>query len=222
MTLTGDFYDDAASFSYTTDAQSATIVLSYTADRKGLVCAHFDLPKKNSFSVWHNGTQLYSESYSLPQMLSICNAEPGDTVEIKITCKENENGTIRVRTNVLDETVFRHGYEVLSASTLELTSFSNTFIQGSIRADRSGILYTSIPQDGNWHAQVDGKDAEIVLIGDAMIGIRLSEGCHTVSFSYRNEAYWLGLKISLVCLLMFITAYVICYRPIPRRGKYQK
>ncbi|MGC8001451.1 YfhO family protein, partial [Salmonella enterica] len=72
-------------------------------------------------------------------------------------------GTINLCAAVLDEDVFRQCFDVLNASTLEIQTFENTYIEGSITCDRNGILYTSIPQDGNWHATVDGRPVQTVL-----------------------------------------------------------
>jgi uncharacterized membrane protein YfhO len=68
---------------------------------------------------------------------------------------------------------------------------------------------------------VDGKDAEIILVGDAMVAVALTEGEHTVSFTYRNAAFDLGWKISLGCLLVFLLLAFIAYKPQPVKGKYE-
>ena len=209
---------------YSSEGKAGTVTYSYTADRDGLVCTYLDLSKNNSFSVYHNGNLLYSESYSLPQMLSVCNVTAGDVVEIKLNCSANQKGTIIINTAVLDEELFRQGYDMLNASTLELNHFENTYLEGTIQCNRSGVLYTSIPQDGNWIVAVDGKEVESVLVGDAMIAVPITEGYHTVSFTYHNRAFSLGWKISLACLLMFLSLYVIIYQPKikPVKGKYEK
>jgi len=139
-----------------------------------------------------------------------------------LTCKADENGSITLHTGILDETLFRKAYNTLAASTLELTTFHNTLLEGSITCDRDGLLYTSIPQNGNWTAYVDGRQADIILIGDAMIGVLLSQGSHTVTFRYHNPAFSLGWKISLACSAVFAGLYLSIYRPSRKKGKYEK
>jgi len=208
--------------SYTTDAAAGgTIVYKYIADKEGLVCIELNLSKKNKFSFWKNGTELYNETYSIPQSLAVSNVEPGDVIEVHLTCKANEKGTITLHAGILDETIFREGYDILSASTLDLTTFKNTLVEGTINCDRNGVLYTSIPQDGNWTAMVDGKPADIVLIGDVMVGLLLSEGSHTVTFKYHNAAFSLGWKISLVCAVIFAGLYFSIYQSKRKKGKYE-
>ena len=210
--------------SYSTEGEKGTITYSYTADREGLMCLSLDLSKKNNFSFWLNGTELYSETYSLPQSLAVSMVRPGDVVEIQLKCNADEKGNIKIIAGILDETLFRQAYDILSASTLELTHFSNTRVEGQITCNRDGVLYTSIPQNGNWHATVDGESAEIVLIGNAMSGLLLPEGDHTVSFYYHNAAFSLGWKISAVCLLVLAGLYLSIYRPTfsKRKGKFER
>ena len=199
--------------SYTTGVSGGTVNYSYIIEQEGLVCVDLNLPNKNSFSFWKNGIELYSETYSIPQTLSVCNVLPGDVIEVRLSCPANESGSITLRTGVLDEEVFRSAYDVLAASTLQLTSFSSTKVEGTISCDRNGVLYTSIPQDGNWTAYVDGKEADIILIGDAMVALLLPEGDHTIAFRYHNAAFSLGWKISLICTLVLAGLYLSIYQP---------
>ncbi len=118
----------------------------------------------------------------------------------------------------MNDEVFRQGYEILNASTLELTEFSNTRVSGDISCNRDGYLYTSIPQNGNWHAYVDGQEAEITLLGDAMVGLYLTQGTHTVQFVYRNAAFSLGWKISLGCALVLVGIACAVYLPKRKRS----
>ena len=197
---------------YRTDS-GGKVIYTYDIDEEGFMCVYLNLSQKNSFSFWKNGVMLYDESLSLPQMLSVCDVAPGDQIEIRVTCKSGESGTTRISAAVLNEQTFRDGYAKLAASTLELEEFSNTRIRGTIDCNRDGLMYTSIPQDGNWIAFVDDKEAEIVLVGEAMVALELTEGSHTVEFRYINPAYELGLKISLVCLALLAVITVAAYYP---------
>ena len=188
----------------------------YTANYTGLMCLDMNLTARNSFSVWINGKQLYSESISLPQMFSACEVKPGDKVEIKLTCKANEEGKVTIRAGILNDTVFQKGYDVLSASTLQLTKFEDTKVEGVITCDRDGLLYTSIPQNGNWFVTVDGKKVETVEVGDAMIGVHLTKGTHEIRFVYKNKAFTMGLLAAIACFAVFMSIVAVVYYP-----KYQ-
>ena len=111
---------------------------------------------------------------------------------------------------------------MLSGSTLELTEFSTTKVSGTVDCNRSGLLYTSIPQNGNWFVEVDGEPAQSVAVGDAMVGVLLTEGEHEVEFEYRNRAFSWGWKISLLCAVVFAVLLYLSKEPKRRGGKYER
>ena len=193
---------------YHTGDKAGTIRYSYSMQRSGFLCMEMNMTKENTYRVYLNGKELFEETISLPQVAAIAQVEVGDLVELEIVCKSDipadEPGVLNIRSALLNDELFRQGYEILSASTLDLTHFSNTLVQGKINCNRDGLLYTSIPYDGNWVAEVDGKEADVVLVGDAMMALNLTEGTHTVSFRYHNKAFTYGAIISAVSLTTFL------------------
>ena len=218
--------NDTGYCKYSGAEKNSTITYSYISDRDGFCCIHLNLPKRNDYHVLVNGVELYKETISLPQMIAVGDLKAGDILDIRMVCKENESSNMTVTAAVLNEDLFRDGYEVLNASRLELIAFENTFVEGIINCDRDGLLYTSVPQNGNWSAKVDGQSAEITLVGDCMIAIPLTQGSHTVSLSYHNAAFSWGWKISLACgVIFFLLVRRATPAPVPAKrksGKYQK
>ena len=207
---------------YKVDLANGTIVYSYTVDTDGFMCIYVNQPKRNGVAIWVNGQQRYTESITLPQMLAVGDVSMGDVVELKATCKTaGESSNMTISAAVLNQARFEQAFAELRTSTLELTAFANTEVIGTIECDRDGLLYTSIPQNGNWHVEVDGEEAEAVAVGEAMTSVMLTEGTHEVRFFYHNKAFALGWKISLACAAVF--ALLIWYRSRNvKEGKYQK
>lgn len=204
--------------SYQDCVSGSNVVFSYVADRDGFLCIHLNLPKRNDFYVSVNDIELYKETISLPQMLAVGDVKAGDVIDIRILCDAGENSTMTLSAAILDSERFWTGYQVLAASTLELTAFENTFVEGTIDCDRDGLLYVSIPQNGNWSVSVDGVPTEVRLVGECMIGVDLTEGEHTVTFTYHNAAYSLGWKITLACAAVFAALVILVYKPDFRKG----
>ncbi len=203
------------------DAQSGSVITySFTADQEGFFCLDFDVTDRNSYKVYHNGAQLYSESLSLTQMIAACDVVPGDVIEVKLTCKSGEEGRMTVRGATLNDSLFQKGLAILQTSTLELTSFESTHITGTIDCDRDGYLYTSVPQDGNWTVYVDGAPAEISLMGDVMIGVELTEGTHQIELRYHNKAFAFGWKVSAACALLFALSVPRYHKR--KKGKFER
>ena len=228
--VTIDESNDSGFCDYSGATAGSSITYSYIAERDGFCCIHLNLPKRNDYHVILNGVELYKETISLPQMIAVGDVQTGDILDIRITCKDGEDSNMTVMAAQLDNELFQTGYELLADSPLELTAFENTFVEGIINCDRPGLLYTSIPQNGNWTVKVDGAPSEISLVGDCMIGVLLPEGGHTVSFTYRNAAFSLGWKVSLLCMTAFLVLVQTVYKPdwqkLPgkkrRHGKYQR
>ena len=207
---------------YKVDLANGTIVYSYTVDTDGFMCIYVNQPKRNGVAIWVNGQQRYTESITLPQMLAVGDVSMGDVVELKATCKTaGESSNMTISAAVLNQARFEQAFAELRASTLELTAFANTEVIGTIDCDRDGLLYTSIPQNGNWHVEVDGEEAEAVAVGEAMTSVMLTEGTHEVRFFYHNKAFALGWKISLACAAVFALLVWNQNRNV-KEGKYQK
>ena len=191
-----------SSFSTTT---GGTLIYTYEISKEGYLCLDVNLGSQDQFSVWRNGTKLYDAGYYLPQIVAVGDVEPGDEVQVRVKCKGNQStAAVTILAATLNEEIFMAGYEVLSASTLQLTEFSTTRIRGEILCDRDGLMYTSIPQDGNWSAYVDGEPAEITLVGECMISLPLTQGAHTIELRYENTAFRLGALISGGCAAVFV------------------
>ena len=209
-------------FPYSDATTSSYIVYNYTIRDEGLLCINLDLTGRNSYTVLKNGVEVFNESISLPQFIAICDVVPGDTVTVRIRGKGETSGTTTLLAAVLQHEVFQEAYEKLAASTYTVTSFESTRVEGTIDCNRDGLMYTSIPQDGNWSVTVDGEPAEITLVGNAMIGVKLTKGSHEVVFSYHNAAFSLGWKVSLACAAAFAVIVFVFYPVRRKKGKFEQ
>ena len=213
---------------YTADANKTDVTYTYVTDRDGFACIHLNLPKRNDYYVSINDRELFKETISLPQMMAVGDVKAGDTITVRIVCKAGESSTMEVRAAVLDEAQFRRGYERLNENVWELTDFETDYLAGAVLCSRDGLLYTSIPQNGNWKALVDGQPVKTLLVGDCMAAVELTEGSHVVEFRYENKAFALGWKLSLLFAGIFLLLVQLVYKPDWKRllshqkGKYQK
>ena len=199
-------------YAYYKSTNDGKVRFGYTVTKPGFMCVEVKASQKGKIRIYmsHAGQQslLYSEEVVMPQMFSVAEVQPGDLVWVDVLVDGNEVGSLNVQAGVLNEEVFWKGYEVLSASTMELTKFTNTRVEGTINCNRDGLLYTSIPSNDHWYAEVDGEPAEVILVGDCMVGLELTEGQHTITFRYRNTTFRNGLLISIGFLLLFVAIIV--------------
>ena len=206
--------------SYTSEADTGDVSISFTVPKGGEVCLDLSASKRNSLTVYKNGESLLTETMSLDQMLSLGQCASGDEIEVAFRCKANETGRLEITAAVLDGAVFQEGVRFLQQSPLEIQSMTDTFLTGTVEVPASSLLYTSIPSNGNWHVTVDGVKTEPVIICGVMMGLRLTPGWHTITFSYHHPALQQGMIVSLASLAVFLGLTALTYLP-RRKGKFQ-
>ena len=86
---------------------------------------------------------------------------------------------------------------------LQLTSFAQSAIEGTIRLDQPSLLILQIPFDRGWRAFSDGKAVPAVKADIGLLGVFLERGEHRITLRYRNPCFLFGLGCSLVGLLLF-------------------
>ena len=73
----------------------------------------------------------------------------------------------------------------------------------------------SIPYEPGWTVNVDGKKTEYIEVAEALIGIKLAPGEHTVVMTYTPP----GLTFGIITLIIGIVCIVFIYRYDKRNNK---
>ncbi|MEE1066637.1 MAG: YfhO family protein [Acutalibacteraceae bacterium] len=223
-----DFYNN--SFSY----------FKEITDADGKITLQYYIPESQNVYLFFKGSTIenidvYTESsgfstvqnLSEPYILDCGKCSPGEilTVEVPIPTGK-DSGYIECYVAGLDMDILDAGYEVLKQGALNITEFDETYIKGTVDVSENKMLYTSINYDEGWTVKVDGKEAEKVKIGDALIGINLDEGNHEIEFKYEPQGLRIGIIISaatLILLILFILIrFILNKRNNPDRPKPNK
>jgi hypothetical protein len=91
-------------------------------------------------------------------------------------------------------------------NALELTSFSQTKIEGKVRLDKKSVLVLQTPFDTGWRALQDGRAAPVLKVDVGLLGVALEAGEHQVELSYRTPFLRSALAVSLASLLLLVLA----------------
>ncbi len=211
-----DGYGDSGCYPYTVTGDSADASLTYdlTVQESGNAYIYF---KTGSNSVERitvslsDGTAISQPIDTKPHILDLGYMEKGDTISVYAPITEGTTGYTYLYAVTLNDEEFKSGYDQLKADSLNIESFEETEITGTLKAGEDGIIYTSINYDTGWSVYIDGEkvnDEDIVIIGDALLGVRVTEGNHTITFKYVPEGLVFGLMISIMAL---ITVLLILY-----------
>ncbi|MBR0446242.1 MAG: YfhO family protein [Oscillospiraceae bacterium] len=222
--------ENGTSCSYNSTSKEGRVFYNFRIDREGLLCIRHNMPGKNKFTVSYKAAdgdfvKLHDDTHNgLAYISSICQVYPGDEIQVTIECKANESKKLGLTAAVLNADVMQGAYNELSQCVLNVTNFDQTVIMGNIDCPQSGLMYTSIPlSGGNWHVYVDGQEADITPVGNAMVGVMLEEGSHEITFRYQNKALAIGAGVSIGCTLLLIGIVAMVYFVRKKdNGKYAK
>lgn len=116
-----------------------------------------------------------------------------------------------------NEEHYAKAYEKLSKNVYNIDHMNSTYVSGKIHADEDGVMMTSIPAVDGFSVYVDGKKTKYEAIGNAFIGVPLSQGDHKVEFKYITPYFIKGLIGSVLGCLIFLGICVYDFK-----GKSQK
>ena len=99
--------------------------------------------------------------------------------------------------------------DTLAQDQLENVQVKGDRVSGMVTAHKDGTLLLTIPYDKGWTVTVDGKNTSTYAVGEALTGIHLDKGGHTIEMKYNPPGYSYGTLVSLAAILLFaISAYL--------------
>lgn len=127
-----------------------------------------------------------------------------------LTLSDNgsKNYMLQMYLYTIDLDKYKEAIEKLAEGGLNISSYDDTSIKGTITSKENGLMFTSIPYDEGWTIYVDGVKTELQKIGNAFLAVPLKKGTHTISMEYRARGYNAGLIISIVSAIIIIVLIV--------------
>ena len=149
-----------------------------------------------------------------------CGVFDGTPIHVYVKYSESPSSNITLYGYQLDRAGYDQMLEKFSDEQLVVSKYDATSIEGHIDVKEDGLLFLTIPYAEGWSAIVDGKEAEIVPVQDALMGIRLGQGNHDVALKYTPAGFKAGLIISVASVVMI--AAVIAVSSLIRKKKEAK
>ena len=147
-----------------------------------------------------------------------CGVFDGNPINVYVKYAESPSSNITLYGYQLDRAGYDSMLEKFSDEQLIVSDYDTTSLSGHIDVKEDGLLFLSIPYAEGWSAVVDGQEAEIVPIQDALMGIRLKAGSHDISLKYTPAGFKAGLIISIASVVM-IAAIIAISSVISRKKK---
>lgn len=151
-----------------------------------------------------------TQSMEYAYILDLGYHNKGDEVLVTLDAStmESESTSFDFYCYTADDTVVKNMYNSLAGNSLDIESYSDTTIKGTVNAKENCYLYSSIPYDDGWSVYVDGKKAETFEIGGTLLAIELTPGQHKIEYKYFPVGFLYGIIISSVTVFGLCGFYI--------------
>lgn len=130
-------------------------------------------------------------------LLDLGYCSPEDTISLST----EDDATFSATAYYLNERALIDLIKILQGEELQVTSFSDTSLEGTIDVQQDGLLFLSIPYDPGWSVYVDGVKTDYYKFQDALICLDLDKGEHQIRLTYTPDGLIPGAAISICALL---------------------
>lgn len=138
-----------------------------------------------------------------------------EEINLEINLKES-SGTVNLYAYTINDEVFKEFYEKVKSGIINVTSYSETMINGNINAKKAGTIFTTLAYDEGFSVYVDGNKVNTFKTLNSYLAFKISEGKHTIKIKYYPKGMKIGLIITCISILL-ITSYILF-----KQGKKQK
>jgi len=84
------------------------------------------------------------------------------------------------------------------ATAMNMHSFRQTRIDGTIRLNQNGIVLFQMPFDAGWHAFSDGRAIPALKVDGGLLGVALKDGEHRLELRYQPPLLYAGAAVTLL------------------------
>ena len=182
---------------------NGTTSVSVTTTEGGYYSFYSSKSGPSKLRVSYNSTSKTFDNLSRSYFMSFDYQTDGTTFSIT-SDDSSSTSVINLSAYRLNEDVLKQLYETLDESPMEVTSYTSTTVDATITASSDGRVVTTIPYDTGWTVTVDGNTVDMTGFKDTFVSFELSEGTHTIHLEYTPDGFYLGLAITLICIILLI------------------
>ncbi|MBO5409848.1 MAG: YfhO family protein [Clostridia bacterium] len=165
-----------------------------------------------SITITKNG-ETFDQDISEPYIYDLGIVSPEDDVTVLITVEDSDYGFVDFYPYYVNEEVLNKGYEILRSRQLNITSFEETKITGTVSTTEDTVFFTSIPYDTGWTVKINGEEIakeDYIALNDAYLCFNLPAGDNTqIELSFFPEGLAIGSVISVLTLIALILAAML-------------
>jgi hypothetical protein len=98
----------------------------------------------------------------------------------------------------------------------EHADLQNGAARAVVHTTRRATVVLSASYDPGWHATVNGRPAQTVMVAPALVGVVVGPGVHTVAFTYDGYGSYTALFVLAVVVLLAVALAPLAWRRLRR------
>ena len=156
-----------------------------------------------------------SDSWSVtphePHIIDAGTVAVGDSASVTLNAESSCGGSIYAM--ILNEEVYQEHMTLLSANQMNVETFKDTKVAGTLTAPRNGAVMTSIVYDKGWTVKVDGKKVATYAIANSMLSFDVSAGAHDIQMTFFPVGLLPGILLFVLGVLALVFILVVKKHP---------
>jgi uncharacterized membrane protein YfhO len=94
------------------------------------------------------------------------------------------------------------------ATAMNMHSFRQTRIQGTVRMNQNGIVVFQMPFDAGWQAFIDGRVTPTLKVNGGLLGVALKDGEHRIELRYQPPLLYAGAAVTVLsCAVLLLSLW---------------
>ena len=156
-------------------------------------------PKGGSVTITQGEEQI--RNFEIRSYQTIClGTFNGEPLSLTVNYSDSSAGSVNCYSYELNRPAYDRMVEMLSDEGLDVTYYDDTSIEGTVTAKESGVLFLTIPYAEGFKLTVDGEEARLVPVQDALCAVKLDAGTHTIKLKYEPAGFKIAVLITLAGL----------------------
>lgn len=196
--------------SFTPNASGAMyFMLNFTADHDGDYYVNCRGNYVTKLRFYINGHEMAYDRYQI-QIFHLGQLKTGDYVSIEYEYSNiNKSEVAPFYVATFQRAAFENVYQELVKNRLDVDTWKDGYVSGTIEMPENKTLFTSIPYDTGWHIKIDGKTVPYYKTVGSFIGVDMEPGSHTIEFTYIPNGLIPGILISVICMVLLLISLQI-------------
>jgi len=121
----------------------------------------------------------------------------------------DENLTLNAKAYRFDYDALEKLKKKLAGNPMNITSITDTHIEGTVTEEEYSVLMTSIPYDPGWTVTIDGKKADTEKYLGALLAVRVTPGNHVITMDFYPQGKKQGTLVSLLTGLLLLLIAIV-------------